>query len=514
MALPRNKLIPVLGAAALALLILIGWRALRSDDVPVQPGKRLASVPTATAPASAAGGMFAIGQNTKADGDRPNETLATLTARLADNDRLNKQREAEAASMRQELDQLKATVGGRFPAYGGQSYPNPGAAAQAASGAAPTPRPPARSSGEKLERTFDTVVDTFDAISGRPAQPASRSNPGSAPPNGMPPGLGFDGMPSSPVAGVLPRALSAPSTSYTTIAPLGYEDRGDQKGKGARFVRSSLGSGGTDAADSRPVPSNGTRDSKDELSIPYFTVPENATLTRVVGMTVMIGRIPLDGKVQDPFQFKAIIGRENIAANGQYVPDDISGIVVSGTAVGDMAMSCSEGHVYSMTFIFNDGAIRTISNRKGATGASRDKALGWISDEWGNPCIAGRFVTNAPAYLTDVVGLKTLSTASKAYAAAQTSTTDNALTGNSTSSVTGNRGAFVLGQAAASGVDEVSNWIFSRLKNSFDAVVVPPGQRLLLHIDQELAIDRVPNQRRLDHTSASAQSTGARHGLD
>ena len=99
-------------------------------------------------------------------------------------------------------------------------------------------------------------------------------------------------------------------------------------------------------------------------------------------------------------------------------------------AIGDMALSCTEGLIQSLTFVFNDGSIHTVSRRSNGTtptsggggagaasGGKRSLAeapkLGYVSDRYGNPCIPGRFVTNAPAYLTDIVGLRTLSLAGK-----------------------------------------------------------------------------------------------------
>ncbi len=42
--------------------------------------------------------------------------------------------------------------------------------------------------------------------------------------------------------------------------------------------------------------------------VPYYTIPVNATLTGAVAMQPIIGRIPIDGKVTDPYAFKVIIG--------------------------------------------------------------------------------------------------------------------------------------------------------------------------------------------------------------
>jgi integrating conjugative element protein (TIGR03752 family) len=217
-------------------------------------------------------------------------------------------------------------------------------------------------------------------------------------------------------------------------------------------------------------------------------------------------------------QFKAVVGRENLAANGWELPDDLAGMIVTGVAIGDMALSCSEGKIRSATFVFNDGTIRTVSARTGGRtgaggGASGD--LGFISDRYGNPCIAGKFVTNAPAYLTDIVGAKTLGVAASAYADAAKLVTQNASTGTTTSQVI-DSSKYVLGQAVSGASDEVTSWLLSRLKNSFDAVVTPSGNELVIHLDQELRIDKLANARKLTHRSQNSQTStrGALYGLE
>lgn len=92
---------------------------------------------------------------------------------------------------------------------------------------------------------------------------------------------------------------------------------------------------------------------------PVYTVPENATLTGSRAMTALLGRIPADGKVTDPYPFKILIGRENLTANGIELPN-LAGAVVSGTATGDWVLSCVRGEVHSMTFVFTDGTVRTV----------------------------------------------------------------------------------------------------------------------------------------------------------
>lgn len=87
---------------------------------------------------------------------------------------------------------------------------------------------------------------------------------------------------------------------------------------------------------------------------PVYTVPTNSTLMGSVAMTALIGRVPIDGTVNDPYPFKVLVGPDNLTANGIDIPD-VAGAVFSGTASGDWTLSCVRGQVRSITFVFNDG---------------------------------------------------------------------------------------------------------------------------------------------------------------
>ncbi len=71
---------------------------------------------------------------------------------------------------------------------------------------------------------------------------------------------------------------------------------------------------------------------------PVYTIPENATLMGSVAMTALIGRVPVDGTVNDPYPFKVLVGPVNLTANGIDLPD-VAGAVMSGTASGDWTLS-------------------------------------------------------------------------------------------------------------------------------------------------------------------------------
>ncbi|EON5214738.1 TPA: TIGR03752 family integrating conjugative element protein, partial [Escherichia coli] len=90
-----------------------------------------------------------------------------------------------------------------------------------------------------------------------------------------------------------------------------------------------------------------------------YTLPENSTLAGSRAMTALLGRVPVNGTVTDPYPFKILVGKDNLTANGIELPD-VEGAVVSGTASGDWTLSCVRGQVNSITFVFADGTVRTL----------------------------------------------------------------------------------------------------------------------------------------------------------
>jgi integrating conjugative element protein (TIGR03752 family) len=491
----KNRVTTLIGAAAVVMVFGSFYFARARSGVSADEPMHKIPAPAATASAPAKSGILFAAPPTE-DADKPSETLNTLMARMSALERKSGEAERQLAESNHTIADLRGQL--EMRSKGADRAVGAAAPASAASAISQT----SGATGE-LGRVASELIEQGHAAVGTLTGGRAGAKPGAASanaPKGVPAGLGFDNLDAT--AGS--QSDAAPSKPVTVL-PLGYPT--DAKGQP---VLTQARDEDTQASAS----GSGTSE-KDKEPTPYFTIPENATLTRVTAMTAIVGRVPVDGRVQDPMKFKAIIGRENLAANGFEVPDDVAGIVVSGIAVGDMALSCSEGHVYSLTFVFDDGIIRTVSSKPGSTGGSlRDRSLGYLSDLHGNPCIAGQFVTNAPSVLTDIVLARGASTAARAYGAAQTSTTDSAFTGSTTSSVTGSRGAYVLGQMASSGVDEMTSWLTSRLRNSFDAVVTRAGQKVVLHIEQEIAIDKPSNARRLDHTAALRRTVGDRHGLD
>lgn len=238
---------------------------------------------------------------------------------------------------------------------------------------------------------------------------------------------------------------------------------------------------------------------------PIYTLPQNSTLIGSVAMTALLGRIPLNGSVTDPYPFKVLIGRDNLTANGIELPD-IEGAVISGSATGDWTLSCVRGSLTSITFVFRDGTVRTLPAEGDKTGNSAEGNIGWLSDPHGLPCIPGERKSNAAEYIGSQFLLAGSSAAAQALANNQTTSTVE--DGSVTTALTGDSGQYVLGQALGGGLKESADWFKQRYGQMFDAIYVPPGQAVAIHITRQLAIDYDPDGRHVNYHTAGDRTGG------
>jgi integrating conjugative element protein (TIGR03752 family) len=232
-------------------------------------------------------------------------------------------------------------------------------------------------------------------------------------------------------------------------------------------------------------------------SRPVYTVPTNATLMGSVAMTALIGRIAVEGTVHDPYPFKILIGADNLTANGIEIPD-VAGAVVSGTASGDWTLSCVRGQVRSVTFVFNDGTIRTLPEGGSQKSSDTQDGLGWISDPFGIPCVTGERRSNAQQYL----GTQALLTAAGAGAASLIKSDNGSVavvSSNDSIGTVGISGNEAMGRILASGVQDMSQWVNKLYGQAFAAVYVQPGAQVAVHLDQTLTLDHDPKGRKVDH---------------
>lgn len=230
--------------------------------------------------------------------------------------------------------------------------------------------------------------------------------------------------------------------------------------------------------------------------IPFWTLPENSTLMGSVAMTALIGRIPIDGNVTDPYPFKVVIGPDNLTANGIDLPD-VEAAILSGTATGDWVLSCVRGTLTSFTLVFSDGRIRTLRNTRGENSSNSGEGIGWLSDENGIPCVSGERKTNAGTYLPTLFALSGAEAAADGLATSQTTstTTDDSVI----SSLSGSAGQYALGKGLSGGTNAAAEWFRKRYGQMFDAVYVRPGADVAIHISEQLEIDYEDDGRLVDY---------------
>lgn len=279
----------------------------------------------------------------------------------------------------------------------------------------------------------------------------------------------------------------------------------DEINRGQRELKASTGVVGRNIK---------TADEKDTTK-PVYTLPENSTLTGSIAMTALIGRVPVDGVVNDPYPFKVLIGPDNLTANGIDLPD-VAGAVISGTAAGDWTLSCVRGQISSMTFVFNDGRIRTVpapqklTNRQssGQTSSTQlDKiqgGIGWLSDPYGIPCISGQRRSNAEQYL----GTKSLITSAGAGVAkllgADQQNSNMLFSANGAPLGTGTAGSDAVSTILSGGVKDIGDWVNKLYGQAFAAIYVQPGAQVAVHLDRQLEIDYETLGRKVRHTSGGA----------
>lgn len=450
-----NRLLPLLAGAVVLMLAFVTLKSCTGEQ---EDGLVMDAVPQAPSP----------------DADSPADTIKTLTANVAamtsevkalrkDNDLLRKENRDLLANRHQIEENVTTRVKRELLS---------------------------REKDQDVRNRIDTgVLSSLTARVDALSQSLSRTGPHQGG-NDIPVGLGLDGIGED----------AAPIDTLIWIDPLDTH-ASDAAPSRTNGLLHSVGQSSGGALESAREKSDNHTQSLNTIH-PVYTVPRNATLIGSTAMTALVGRVPVQGQVRDPMPFKVITGVDNLAANGLSVPG-VQGMVWSGTAVGDWTLSCVMGHLDSVTFVFEDGTIRTISSDdRGNQGQGAQKHLGWISDEQGIPCISGERKTNAPAFLTQRIGVMAIQAAADAAASAETTSVVSDA-GSVTSSVTGDAGTFVLGKTISGGSDEVAKWLQERQSQSFDAIFVPAGTRIAIHVDRELPIDLDTTGRKLTHESSS-----------
>jgi len=233
---------------------------------------------------------------------------------------------------------------------------------------------------------------------------------------------------------------------------------------------------------------------------PYYSIPPGTNAVHTTLLTSLLGEVPNNGTFQQPpFPFQAIIGRKDLlAANGKKLPPEVGGMKISGYAVGVGSfldnLSCTRAYITQAVYIFNDGHFSVVGKTQDSQASINNpsESLGYLSDPWGNTCIPGKYITNAPQVLAALTATGIVSGFGSAIADAQTTV----YTGSEDSSavIDGSTVQYGLGNGLSYGMNQASRWMLDRLKGSFDVVYIPASQnnkptQVVANFTQTIPID-------------------------
>lgn len=233
--------------------------------------------------------------------------------------------------------------------------------------------------------------------------------------------------------------------------------------------------------------------------VPIYTVPQNSTLFGSVGLSAILGRVPIGNELTNPFRFKVKVGPDNLASNQFFMPH-LKEMVVSGFAEGDFTLECARGTIDKVTFTFNDMTVREIKSE------NSNDPLGWISDEYGVPCISGQYLTNFPEYMTKQAGLTAL--ASFAGAIKDSAVTTSTSAEGVTTTVVNDSIKAAAADGFQDGSAEITKWYAERQTSAFDVVYVRTGEKVVINIEKALHVDYEPDGRKLIHKNNSKEYLG------
>lgn len=238
----------------------------------------------------------------------------------------------------------------------------------------------------------------------------------------------------------------------------------------------------------------------------FGTIPQDATLMGAVTMTALLGRIPVKGKLVDPFEFKVLLGADNLASNGIYIPN-LKSMVMRGVAKGNYTGQCVSGDIISGTFTFNDGRIQSFSGADldqdssssyEAAGQVDQDRVGWISTMTGIPCVSGEYISDAPSFIGLQGGLAALGGISNGFAAAAQQVTGS---GDNQSKAITDPTQFAIGTGGDAAVKSMSQWIEDIRQTAFAMVYVKPNQKIAINITKEIPIDYHSTARKVSYAN-------------
>lgn len=230
---------------------------------------------------------------------------------------------------------------------------------------------------------------------------------------------------------------------------------------------------------------------------PRFVIPPSVLSGR--SLTALVGRVPRGGAVQDPWPFLAVSGRDNLSANNARLPE-LQGVLWRGVAHGDATLECASASIRSLVYVFPDGVFH-------AANAPGGEGFGYLADRAGNPCLAGKLHSTAAEDLHRGLLAGMVAGAGGAFAQEQLAT--RATAAGETTRVEGDAFRYLLGQTVQGAAGSYAE-LLAQASDAWEAVVVPAGQEVDLHITAAIPVVHDPAQRvRADRAAAPASG-----GLD
>ena len=216
---------------------------------------------------------------------------------------------------------------------------------------------------------------------------------------------------------------------------------------------------------------------------PRFFIPPS--ILAGLSLTALVGRIPRGGAVQDPWPFVAVSQADNLTANGMRLPQ-LRGILWRGVVRGDAVLSCSSASIRSLVYVFDDGVFHVAK-------APEQEGFGYLADKSGNPCLTGEIHTTAPESMGTHLLASVLAGAGGAFAESQVRRSTSA--GTETARVEGDAFSYLLGQTVQGAASTYGDYLLRYANDTWDAVVVPAGREVDIHITDAIPVIYSPTQR-------------------
>lgn len=219
---------------------------------------------------------------------------------------------------------------------------------------------------------------------------------------------------------------------------------------------------------------------------PRFYIPP--AILSGLSLTALVGRIPRGGAVQDPWPFVAVSKSDNLTANGMRLPG-LRGILWRGVVRGDAVLSCASASVRSLVYVFDDGTFYVAK-------APEQEGFGYLADKFGNPCLQGEIHTTAPESMGTHLLASVLAGMGGAFAESQVRRSASA--GTETAHVEGDAFSYLLGETVQGAASTYGDYLLRFANDTWDAVVVPAGREVDIHVTDAIPITHSPTRRIYD----------------